>query len=187
MSSFRKYLTFEDWDNHDYRYLPVAMLVAVLVLLSTTRSFGQTNNNHLLFSMGALYERGVDATIAYEHGSKYHNAWEYFAIGYLKYAEDPNAGHITKQSFWHTYNSWHVGICYKPCVNRGRNHHGNARLGASGGSDRHEFVGGIHVGYEHTYALKHGWELFFQVKEDVIIKGEDLFRTGVSLGIKLPL
>ena len=36
----------------------------------------QTNSNHLMFGVGALYEKGLDATIAYEHGSKYHNAWE---------------------------------------------------------------------------------------------------------------
>jgi hypothetical protein len=29
--------------------------------------------------------------------------------------------------------------------------------------------------------------LFAQVKSDLIIKGEDLFRTGVVLGVKIPL
>lgn len=98
-----------------------------------------------------------------------------------------NAGHVTKKSFWHNYNSWHLGIVYKPCVNRGRNHHGNVRIGASGGSDLHDFVGGVHLGYEHTYALKGGWELFFQVKEDVIIGSGLSWRTGGSVGLKLPL
>ena len=120
----------------------------------------QTNSNHLMFGVGALYEKGLDATIAYEHGSKYHNAWEYFATGYLQYDDDPN---------------------------RGRNHHGNVRIGASGGSDLHDFVGGVHLGYEHTYALKGGWELFFQVKEDVIIGSGLSWRTGGSVGLKLPL
>lgn len=147
----------------------------------------QANNNHLMLSAGAMYERGLDATLAYEHGGRYHNAWEYFVTYYIKYDEDPNAGHITKKSFWHNYNSWHVGIAYKPCTDRGRNHHGNVRIGASAGSDMDRFVGGVHVGYEHSYALKHGFELFFQVREDVIIRGEDLFRTGISVGVKLPL
>ena len=148
----------------------------------------QTNNNHLMMDVGCLYERGFDATIAYEHGSRYHNAWEYFATFYLKYDEDHNAGHITRHSFWNNYNSWHLGIAYKPCVSRGRNHHGNARIGASGGSDLSDFVGGLHVGYELTYALKHGWEVFFQVKEDVVIpRSGDLLRTGVTVGFKLPL
>ena len=32
--------------------------------------------------------------------------------------------------------------------------------------------------------LRHGWKLFWQVKTDVMIKGEDLFRTGIVLGVK---
>lgn len=170
---------------------PQLMLAGILVILLTfccVSTHAQVSNqNHLQLSVGALYESGLDATVAYEHESKYHNAWEYFATGYLKYEDDPEAGHITRQSFWHSYNTWHVGIVYKPCVNRGRNHHGNARIGVSGGSDLHKFVGGIHLGYEHTYALKQGWQLFFQVKEDVVIRGEDLFRTGIAVGVKVPL
>lgn len=170
------------------RFFLLAAAVALLSLFCCLKGHAQMNNNHLNVSVGALYERGFDATIAYEHGTKYHNAWEYFAVGYIKYDKDPDAGHITKKSFWDNYRSWHVGIAYKPCISRGRNHHGNARIGASAGSDTHDFIGGIHVGYEHTYALKHGWEFFFQVKEDIIIpRSGDLFRTGVSLGFKMPL
>ena len=163
----------------------ILFIVMSIMLVSTLQA--QTNDNHLLLSVGALYDRGLDATIAYEHGCKYHNAWEYFATGYVQYDDDPDAGHITKKSFWHNYNSWHLGIAYKPCITRGRNHHGNLRIGASGGSDTHDFVGGVHVGYEHTYALKNGWELFFQVKEDAIINSGIDWRTGISLGCKLPL
>ena len=50
---------------------------------------------------------------------------------YVKYKEDPTVGHITSDSFWHNYNTWDVGIAYKPCVARGRNHHGNLRFGVS--------------------------------------------------------
>lgn len=163
-------------------------LVMILLCVFTVNSINaQTNDNHLLFGVGALYEKGFDATISYEHSTKYHNAWEYFVTGYVRYSDDPHAGHVTKQSFWHNYNSWHLGIAYKPCISRGRNNHGNLRLGASGGSDLHDFVGGVHVGYEHTYALQGGWELFFQVKEDVIIRSEKPFRTGLACGVKLPL
>ena len=55
------------------------------------------------------------------------------------------------------------------------------------GSDTNRFLGGIHLGYEHNYVLRGGWRLFCQVKTDLMIKGEDLFRTGIVLGIKLPL
>ena len=170
-----------------WTFLCLVFTAVLFFFFHPFRCSAQMNNNHLLLSAGALYERGLDATVSYEHGGRYHNAWEYFGMVYLKYEDDPEAGHITRESFWHSYNTWHVGVAYKPCVIRGRNHHGNVRIGASGGSDRHDFVGGIHVGYEHSYALKGGFELFFRLKEDVIIEGRDLFRTGVSLGVKLPL
>jgi len=137
-------------NGHSPRALLAALLVAVSVFCCMNAHAQSSNQNHVLLDVGALYEKGFDATIAYER-------------------------------------SWHVGIAYKPCVARGRNHHGNARIGVSGGSDTNEFVGGIHVGYEHTYALKGGWCLFFQVKEDVVIRGEDLFRTGIAIGVKVPL
>ena len=146
-----------------------AVLFLIVAAMGMT-AHAQTNSNHLMMGVGMLYERGLD-----------------FATGYLQYDDDPDAGHVTKKSFWHNYNSWHLGIAYKPCVNRGRNHHGNLRIGASGGSDLHDFVGGVHVGYEHSYALRYGWQLFFQVKEDVVIRGEDLFRTGLAVGVKVPL
>ena len=185
------YYHFPQGDGmNDFR--PKSFLVALCILLAlffvTSNLHAQSsNNNHLLMSVGALHERGFDATIAYEHEARYHHAWEYFATYYVKYEEDPSVGHVTPDSFWHSYNTWHIGIVYKPCISRGRNRHGNVRIGASGGSDLNQFRGGIHIGYEHSYALTHRWELFFQVKEDVIIQGEDLFRTGIVGGVKIPL
>ena len=58
------------------------------------------------------------------------------------------------------------------------------RLGGSLGSDTHEVIGGIHVGYEHNYALPHGWFLYGQVKTDMVINGKDFFRTGIAVGVK---
>ena len=136
---------------------------------------------------GCLYERGLDVTLSYEHETKYHNAWEYFANGYIKWDECASCGHVCPESFWNNYRSYGFGFAYKPCVARGRNHHGNMRIGASAGSDTDRFLGGIHLGYEHNYTLRHGWKLFWQVKTDVMIKGEDLFRTGIVLGVKLPV
>ena len=74
-----------------------------------------------------------------------------------------------------------------PCVTRGRNHYGSLRIGASGGSDTRKFLVGLHFGYEHNYVLRAGWTLYWQVKGDVMIKGADVLRTGVALGIKLPI
>ena len=68
-----------------------------------------------------------------------------------------------------------------------RNNHGNVRLGVSVGSDTDHFLGGFHVGYEHNYALRGGWMLYWQAKCDLIVPDrQDLFRTGIVIGVKLP-
>ena len=62
----------------DYDVRPVRLLlfvaICVLSLFVVTKAHAQTNDNHLMVGVGALYEKGLDATIAYEHGTKYHNA-----------------------------------------------------------------------------------------------------------------
>ena len=161
------------------------LMLLVAIMLTTATSFAQRNSNRVSVGVVCLYERGLDLTVAYEHETQYHNAWEYFANGYIKWDECESCGHVCPDSFWKNYRSYGFGVAYKPCVNRGRNHHGNLRLGASAGSDTDRFLGGIHLGYEHNYAMRGGWKIFWQVKTDLMIKGEDLFRTGIVLGVKL--
>lgn len=135
---------------------------------------------------GILYQRGWDLTVGIEQETRYHNAWEYFGNVYLKWEECASCGHVCPESFWKSYNTWALGAAYKPALVRKRNSVGRVRLGASLGSDRHELLGGIHVGYEQNYALRNGMVLYWQVKSDLMINGKDLFRTGLALGIKLP-
>lgn len=137
--------------------------------------------------LGLLYRNGLDLTVSYERERSGHNAWEFFGNGYLQWKDCGSCGHICPDSFWKNYRSWGVGAAYKPCVSRGRNNYGSLRFGGSLGSDTRRVLGGIHVGYEHNYRLRGGWQLYWQVKTDLMIKGEDLFRTGVVLGIKLPV
>jgi len=166
-------------------------ILFVAMMFMATSGYAQSHCNRIMVGVGALYERGLDATISLEHETNNHHAWEYFANGYLKYEDDPAVGHITRDSFWKSYNTWGVGIVYKPCVVRGgvsqgRNNYGSLRLGGSIGSDMDKCVGWVNVGYEHNYSLKHGWTLYWQVKTDLCIRGKDLFRTGATIGVKLP-
>lgn len=107
----------------------IMMTVALIATASTIKA--QTNSDRISVGVGALYERGLDITLSYEHETKYHNAWEYFANGYIKWDECKSCGHVCPDSFWRNYRSYGFGIAYKPCVTRGRNHHGNLRIGAS--------------------------------------------------------
>ena len=161
--------------------------VITLMLLVAISATAQTYSNKISIGIGALYERGLDATISAEHQTNNHYAWEYFLNGYLKWKECETCGHVCPDSFWKNYNTWSIGAAYKPCVYTGRNNHGNLRIGLSAGSDTDEFLGGVHVGYEHNYILKKGFALYWQVKCDCILpEREDLFRTGIVIGIKLP-
>ena len=121
----------------------MTMVMALCVSLTT---FAQSNSDRISFGVGALYERGLDATLSWEHETKYHNAWEFFANGYIKWADCESCGHVCPESFWKNYRTWGVGTAYKPCVWRSRNNHGNLRIGASVGSNTDKFVGGIHAG-----------------------------------------
>ncbi len=159
----------------------------MLFIATLTSSYAQDGSNRISLGTGVLYERGLDLTLSYEHETKYHNAWEYFGNVYLKWDECASCGHVCPDSFWKNYRTYDFGIAYKPCVVRGRNNHGNVRIGASVGSDTDKVIGGIHVGYEHSYALRSGWQIFWQVKTDIMIKGLDTFRTGATLGIKYSL
>lgn len=159
----------------------------MLFFVTLTSSYAQDGSNRISLGTGVLYERGLDLTLSYEHETKYHNAWEYFGNVYLKWDECASCGHVCPDSFWKNYRTYDFGIAYKPCVVRGRNNHGNVRIGASVGSDTDKVIGGIHVGYEHSYALRAGWQIFWQVKTDIMIKGLDTFRTGAALGIKYSL
>ena len=141
-------------------WLVHTLLVVICFMASMTPAMAQQNSDRISLGFGCLYERGLDVTLSYEYETKYHNAWEYFANGYIKWNECASCGHVCPESF---------------CI------------GASAGSDTDRFLGGIHLGYEQNYTLRHGWKLFWQVKTDVMIKGEDLFRTGIVLGVKLPV
>ncbi len=159
----------------------------LLCLTMTVQTKADDNNDHIGIGVGLLYEKGLDATLSYEHETKYHNAWEYYANVYLKWDDCDDCGHICKDSFWNNYNTWMLGVAYKPAVHIGRNNVGRLRIGAQGGSDRHKFVGGGTIGYEHTYQLKGGMQLYWNVRSDIMARGKDLFKTGVGIGARFNL
>ena len=85
----------------------MAMLTALCVSLP---SFAQSNSDKVSIGVGALYERGLDATLSWELETKYHNAWEFFANGYIKWKDCESCGHVCPESLWNNYRTWGVGI-----------------------------------------------------------------------------
>lgn len=163
------------------------LFVIVAIITISAQAYAGEHEDRVGLGFGLLYRNGLDATISYERESSNHDAWEFFANGYVRWKDCESCGHVCPESFWKNYRTWGVGAAYKPCVSRGRNNYGSLRLGGSLGSDTRRLLGGVHAGYEHNYRLKGGWQLYWQVKTDLMIVGEDLFRTGVVLGIKIPV
>ena len=53
----------------------LSMIAAVCLSAS---AFAQAHSDRITLGVGLLYENGLDATLSWEHETKYHNAWEYF-------------------------------------------------------------------------------------------------------------
>ena len=70
------------------------LLIAICWMASMTPAMAQQNSDRISLGFGCLYERGLDVTLSYEHETKYHNAWEYFANGYIKWDECASCGHL---------------------------------------------------------------------------------------------
>lgn len=167
--------------------LILSLFTLLALTLGAGEGFAQSRSNKIGIGVGALISNGLDGTVSLEHETKYHDSWEYFANAYLQWDDCERCGHICNESFWSNYNIYSAGIAYKPCIVRGRNNHGNLRIGLSGGgSTDDKLVGTLHVGYEHSYALKKEWTLYWQIKCDGSLNTRDNFKVGAAIGIKIP-
>lgn len=163
------------------------ILAVALISLAVLPACAQSRSNRLSLSAGYAPVRGLSATFAYEREVRYHRSFEILADAYLKWEDCPSCGHVCPDSFWNSYNTFLFGGTWKPCVLRRRNSWGNLRLGADFGTDKSEFVAGILLGYERNYALNNGWLFFWQARTDIMINARDVFRPGISIGIKFPI
>ena len=87
------------------------MTMALMMALASMASYAQ-NAKSVNFSLGLLYPQTVDATLSYEVGTKYHNAWEFFANGATKWKDCPSCVHISAESFWKDNRTWGLGSAY---------------------------------------------------------------------------
>ncbi len=156
------------------------IIMIAVVLLSTMLARAQDNSNRIGVGVGAFYRPAASATLFWEHETRYHNAWEFFATGSLKLDDIEDLGT--------NYRCWGVGAAWKPCVFRARNRYGSARIGVSLGAAPTDFLAGIHAGWQHSYALRRGWQFYWNAGVDVMPpRRDDLSRFGAGVGIKMPV
>ena len=65
----------------------------------------QRGSGRLSLGAGLLYKNELDVTLAYEHEMNYRHAWEFFANGYLQWAECESCKHVCPKSFWQNYRT----------------------------------------------------------------------------------
>ena len=156
------------------------LVMIAVVLLSTGLARAQDNTNRIGVGVDGFYRPAASVSLFWEHETHYHNVWEFFATGSLKLDNLDDLGT--------NYKAWGVGAAWKPCLYRARNRHGSARIGVSLGAAQADFLAGIHAGWQHSYALRKGWQFYWHVGVDVMVpKRNDLFRVGAGIGIKMPV
>lgn len=90
------------------------ILSLMMGLCVSVSSFAQSHSDRISVGAGALYQRGLDATISWEHETRYHNAWEYFINGYIKWDECASCGHVCPESFGTTTEHGELALPTNP-------------------------------------------------------------------------
>ena len=157
----------------------IAVMLAAMTMMATTAK-AQDNADRIGAGVTGHFRPAASAALFWEHETRYHDAWEVYVTGSVKL---DNPGDLSAN-----YKCWGVGAAWKPCLYRAKNRCGSARIGVSLGADPTDFLAGIHAGWQHSYALKRGWQFYWQAGVDVMLpRRDDLFRAGAGLGFKLPV
>ena len=116
------------------------LMIAVL-LLTAVMAKAQDNTNRIGVGLGGYYRPAASMTLFWEHETRYHNAWEFYAEGNLLFRN----GLSQVSQLWDSAGKqWGVGVAWKPCVYRARNRYGSARIGVTLGAAATDFLAGIH-------------------------------------------
>lgn len=155
------------------------VILAAMVALGLNAA-AQNNSDRIGAGIGASYPYACDAVLFWEHENAYHNAWEVFVEGQLQLQE--------MSRLWDNGKRWGAGAAWKPCLWRARNRYGSARVGVSLGASPVDFQASIQAGWQQCYALRGGWQFYWQAGADLMLpKWDGLFRVGGSVGIKMPV
>ena len=157
-------------------------ILAAMVAMGLSAA-AQNNTDRIGAGIGASYRNACDAVLFWEHENAYHNAWEVFVEGQLQLHELSQLSQL-----WDNGKRWGGGAAWKPCLWRARNRYGSARIGVSLGASPTDFQSSIQAGWQQSYALRGGWQFYWQAGVDLMLpKWDGLFHIGGSVGIKMPV
>ncbi len=158
------------------------LIFLLTVAACMTPALAQNNWDRIGIGAGGGYSPRAEAVLFWEHETSYHNAWEVFLAGSLSLSNlDGN--------LWSGHGkAWGCGAAWKPCVVRSRNNYGSLRLAAMLGAAPKEFSAGLTAGYQHSWVLRGGWQLYWQGGVTLTLpKRGDLFGVSTGVGVKMPL
>ena len=158
----------------------LTLIIALTACLAP--ALAQNNWDRIGIGAGVGYSPKADAVLFWEHETSYHNAWEVFLAGSL--ALDNLKGNLWTDNT----KAWGAGAAWKPCVVRSRNNYGSLRLAAMLGAAPREFSASLVTGYQHSWVLRGGWQLYWQGGVALTLpKRGDLFGVSTGVGVKMPL
>ena len=70
------------------------IILTIACMCLAVGAYAQRGSGRLSLGAGLLYKNGLDVTLAYEHEMNYRHAWEFFANGYLQWAECESCKHV---------------------------------------------------------------------------------------------
>lgn len=147
-----------------------------------TPALAQNNWDRIGIGAGGGYSLRAEAVLFWEHETSYHNAWEVFLSGSLSL--DSLHGNLWSDNG----KAWGAGAAWKPCVVRSRNNYGSLRLAAMLGAAPKEFSAGLTAGYQHSWVLRGGWQLYWQGGVTLTLpRRGDLFFVSTGVGVKMPV
>ena len=158
----------------------LTLVMAVTAFVATAGA--QNNWDRVGFGIGGGYSPKAETVLFWEHETSYHNAWEVFLAG--AFSLDSIRGNVWNDNT----KSWGAGAAWKPCMVRSRNNYGSLRLAAMLGAAPRDFSAGLIAGYQHSWALRGGWQLYWQGGVTLTLpKRGDLFGVSTGVGVKMPV
>ena len=73
------------------------IILTIACMCLAVGAYAQRGSGRLSLGAGLLYKNGLDVTLAYEHEMNYRHAWEFFANGYLQWAECESCKHVRSE------------------------------------------------------------------------------------------
>ncbi len=158
------------------------LLLIMAMAAFMTPTLAQNNWDRIGIGAGVGYSPRAEAVLFWEHETSYHNAWEVFLTGSLSL--DSLHGNLWSGNV----KAWGAGAAWKPCVVRSRNNYGSLRLAVMLGAAPKEFSAGLTAGYQHSWVLRGGWQLYWQGGVTLTLpRRGDLFCVSTGVGVKMPV